>query len=240
LRSSSGLNLAADMREVVVGELSGGRWLLALGGLFPRHGIIVAMARVLRDERAVGFALVGDELVFDPAGIAVAQAPDGILLVASDRALLEQALPASESFRRVGLANQSAGEFATRGPWLRAWWRTTGAETPEWLDQVGQIRLSVRLGKDLELTGALKTNAPQGAAALTSAISAWLAPGSSNRSFVPKADWAGERAILARTKALGSSPNEVMLTSSWRQAELEQGTRSLANQVERWLAGLQE
>jgi hypothetical protein len=66
-------------------------------------------------------------------------------------------------------------------------------------------------------------------------IEGWLGAYDSVARFVPQADWAGERAVLARARVVQASETSLLLSSTWQQTEFERAVRSLAAWLERRL-----
>jgi len=48
---------------------------------------------------------------------------------------------------------------------------------------------------------------------------------------VPKADWGGERAVVARA-AFSPQPGQIIITTTWQRAELDRACASLAAWLE--------
>jgi hypothetical protein len=232
LREQSGVNLAADLRELSVAYMAPTRqWVLVLGGLFPHRGVVPAIERSLRAEGATDMTRAADVLVFEPSGVALGQAPDGVLIVASSRARLEQALPAKSPSEAAGATGKGDLEFVVGADLLRGFLAPVVAFP---LEAVGQLVVRGQLGDAIALEGWIQTTSPTALASVRSWLEQHL-QSPAETSFVPSADWGGERAVAARTRLEGTEENAIILSSSWRHDEFEQGLRSLASWLQRWL-----
>lgn len=86
------LELGVDVREVVFGVGARDEWVLALGGLFRRDGVVAGVGRLLTEEKR-SFQLASDpDRVRFVSGVALGVADDGTLLAAGSDALLLSAL----------------------------------------------------------------------------------------------------------------------------------------------------
>lgn len=96
LRKASGMSLGRDLRElaVVVGP-GGDDWMIAVGGSFPKGQLLPASQPVLAAEGWHWTSGPAGALVA-PEGVALGQAADGTVLLASSGGLLARALPAAK------------------------------------------------------------------------------------------------------------------------------------------------
>jgi hypothetical protein len=122
----TGIELVRDLREIVVAEgRDGGAWVVALGGRFPRSGVVTGLVAALGGPATGWHHDDAKDVATGPGGLALGQADDGVIVVASSRALLERALPAGDGAERLGLPTTgSGGLVAVRassptaaGPW---------------------------------------------------------------------------------------------------------------------------
>jgi hypothetical protein len=233
LRREAGLNLGLDLREVLVATAPGGRWVLVLGGLF-QQGLVPAIAHELRGEAATGWQRAGDALEFTPSGAALAQAADGALLLASDRALLEATLPSSTRFRELGLKREGAGSAVIPGALLDRW--AAEGEGPQWLGTIESAALDLRLSREIEVD--VRLGLRDGASA-----AAWVAvaghpppaaspPGTIDSSAGGLDPWG----FLARARVPQVSGTTFQFVSVWRQTELDRAARDFAAWLERRLS----
>ncbi len=118
IREATGVNLATDLREIIVASVDGTSWVLIAGGRIPRGRFVDGLARVAQEE---GWPLHRrGEMLVGPA-VAIGQAEDGTLVVGTDAGLVEAALPASDDTRKLELPEKGAVTFAiTRQAWSGA------------------------------------------------------------------------------------------------------------------------
>lgn len=160
---ATGMRLGADLRELVwASGPAASDWILVIGGKFPRAGLVVALEKVLAEE---GFVWVrrGSELEA-PTGLALGQAADGVLILASSLVRLRIALEARDAYRDMGVALEGAGGFFLRGPAptsiraLAPWVLGAGArDLLEFSNARGEIRLAS--GAELYVTVELSAGA---------------------------------------------------------------------------------
>jgi len=104
LSQHTGVELGVDVREIVYSR--GERpetWVLAMGGMFPKTGVVAGLHEVLVEE--------GHEYAFDaatqrlqlPNHVVVQQAADSVVLFASDPEALESALDPSDRYQALEL-----------------------------------------------------------------------------------------------------------------------------------------
>lgn len=95
LKDATGLSLGRDLREVafVLGP-GAEEWAVVLGGSFPKTDLVAASERLLLDE-GWRWSRAGSDRLIAPEGVALGQAKDGALVLASGPPALARALPAS-------------------------------------------------------------------------------------------------------------------------------------------------
>jgi len=223
----AGLNLGMELRELVFAREPGGGWSLALGGLFAREPLLPRIEAVLRAEPGARLRVEGAMIIFEPSGAALAQAEDGVLILASDAAMLARALPANRGYEGLGLRRDGAASLGALGSWLRA--LSPPAEGGP-LASNEPLRVSVRLelGDPLELYADIEHAAPSAVAAARRELDGWLGTPADGSNFAPQADWGGERALSARARLSQASPTQIEVRASWERAELDRATKSLA------------
>lgn len=124
IQRATGIDLGRDVRELIFvnhGRTDSGKWLLIIGGKFPR-GVVSALARLAQEEKA-GWELspAKDALVSKSLGIALGQAADRTLILASDSATLALALPEQEGAKAIGLPEGGAFGFAVGASVWNEW-----------------------------------------------------------------------------------------------------------------------
>jgi hypothetical protein len=103
-----------DLREAVIATVDGQAWLVLLGGRLSKGRFVDGMAEYFASEGRAGWTRKGPLLV-GPTGIALGQADDGTLVIATNAALAEVALPAAQPAARLALPPRKAVTFvATR------------------------------------------------------------------------------------------------------------------------------
>jgi hypothetical protein len=229
LREQAGLNLGFDLRELVFARLPSGGWVLALGGIFGSRPLLGGIERVLREEAGVHSSRQGAILTLQPSGLAIAQADDGILLIASGAAPLELALSGSRNYEALGLDRQGAAAFAALPSAFEGHAPgTSPIPGAAWTRSTARLDL----GDPLELSLRIEHAAPSDADSARRIVEGWLGDPARDDRFVPRADWGGERAVLARARFSRNSETVTSLSSGWQRSELDRAARSLANWLE--------
>lgn len=238
LREQARLNLGLELREVVFARGRGGGWVLALGGLFGDEPLLPRLERVLRSEPGVHWRRDAGMLILEPSRLALGQADDGVLLLASDAALLMEALRPSAAHEAVGLSRRGAAALGALPGGLGARAsvpRGDGAlATPAWLG----LSAWLKLGDPLELEARIELANPVEVDAMRRELARWLGTPSEGSGFAPQADWGGERSLAARATFTQPAPTEIRVHTTWERAEFEQATRSLAAWLEPHLRAL--
>jgi hypothetical protein len=230
LREKAGLNLGLDLRELVFARMPDGGWVLALGGIFGSRHLLEGIEAVLHEEAGIHLRREGALLSVEYSGVVLTQADDGVLLVGSDAALLARAAPASHGYQSIGLEREGAGALAALPSWLDAL-RPEPAPSARASVLRGMLRLD--FGDPLELALRIEHPASTDMGAARRAVAGWLGMPADADQFVPRADWGGERAVLARAHFSQASATLTLGSSLWQRSELDQAARSLAA----WLEG---
>jgi hypothetical protein len=227
LREQAGLNLAFDLRELVFAREPAGGWVLALGGMFGTSAVLDGIEGVLNGEPGMQSSRAAGVLTLSGSGLALAQADDGVLLIASDAAVLARSLPASRAYEALGVGGDGAGALGALGSWLEPHARGAAGGPP-------LTRCSARLELDDPLiVTAWVVRAGRGdVAAARRDVAGWLGIPSTSDDFAPRPDWAGERALLARASFVAESETAVRVSTTWQRAELDLAARSLASWLE--------
>lgn len=241
LRRAAGLNLGLDLREIGFGVTDKGQdWALSLGGLFPKTGMIDAIERVLRAEGAAHVVRTEQRLRFDPWGAVLAQADDGVLVLASRREILEEALPSSRRFERLGLPSDGPGSFAASAPWLQRMGVSMFPSDAAWISNVERFVAHIRVGADIRVEGRLELRPAASAESARAGLQRWT---TENRSAglhkTNSGDWGEEWGLLARFQHVDAEGNAIHFTTSWNRAELGQAARDLASWLERRISAPQ-
>lgn len=223
LRADAGINLGFQLREIVV---AGGSdfWCVLVGGLFDEADLIASLVRVLKATGAVGMATPQPGVAsFEPWGVRMAAAADGVLVVASDATTLQAALGRSRHHPQLGLPTSGAIALAATRPLLEAPGRE-GA-IPEGL---GAARVHGRLGDAVTLEARLEPSDALSRAGLRAAVAGWL----ETPPATPTAEDWGQRALLLRAR-LRPEREYITISSSWTQREFGRALLALRGWVER-------
>lgn len=233
LRQDAGLNLAFDLREIVIATSQGGQdWVLVLGGLFPSQGLVSSIERALESEGVSGLTRAGDALLFAPWNVALGQASDGTLIVASDPDALQSALSPSTRALELGIPNEGPGSASLSGDAFRSAWGKPLVGDP-WQSSVERVRVLLRLAEQFELDTRVELRAADESRAVLAGLERGAAPAQPRAFFDPRADWAAEWLSNLRAAPLDDLENVIKFTASWRAAELERNARGLASWLER-------
>lgn len=231
LREHAGLNLGFDLREILVATAQGGqRWVLVLGGLFPRQGLVSSIERALAADGVSGLTRAGDALLFAPWDVALGQATDGTLILASHREVLESALSPSARSDELGIASEGAGSVLLSGEAFRSAW---GRSEDSWQAAIERISVTLQLAQQFELATRIELRPAAEPRAVLAGLERGAAAAGAPAFFDPRADWAAEWLSSARSSPLDDSENVIKFTASWRTSELDRNARGLASWLER-------
>jgi hypothetical protein len=230
IQRATKLDLGLDLREIAFARgSSASDWVLALGGKFPKRGVVAGIAQVLREDGiAVELAPGGASLRL-PGGVAIGQAADGALIVASSAERLERALPAQHGYRELGLALEPAVSFALGEAFLAM----RGSE----LADVGPIRGvsgAIELGDPLRGTARVAL-APGSDAAGVAERARSRARALAAVARLAGADVAGEAGVLESVEITVAGPESLAVGFQWQRDDLDRGARSLAQAIRRAL-----
>ena len=104
LSQHTGVELGVDVREIVFSRgQRHGSWVLAVGGMFPKAGVVRGIHDVLVEEGQRPRFDAGIERLYLPTGVVVQQAPDSVVVFASDAEALTSALAPSERYQTLDL-----------------------------------------------------------------------------------------------------------------------------------------
>jgi hypothetical protein len=238
LREIADLNLGRDLREIVLSRTSSGAWALALGGVFPESGVARGVEAVLRREGVRTLERLGDELLLSSGGIAIGQAPDGVIVVASSRETLQSALlgtdEADDETEQLRLPLDGDGGFALGDAALRGW--LGSAATAAAPTASGGLYGRLHLERPLRLEAWLGRGEAAAARELIAAAQQALSFESGDALRAPVADSGAERALLARARVQAAPPNSPGTIVTYLElSELDTTLAWIANRVEREL-----
>lgn len=136
IRSETSVDLGTDLREVILATSDGTSWVAIAGGRFLR-GVrrggryIDGCERAMEKEPAYGDWVAAGDVLSGPRGVAIAQADDGTLLLATSADLARAALPATDDYRELWLASSGAVSFAVQRGALEHVAESLRAQMPE-------------------------------------------------------------------------------------------------------------
>ena len=210
-RAHTGVELARDLREIVLG-VTGSGWVVVFGGKFPKSGLVEGLETTLREEPTP--ARLSDGVLQVEGGPAIGQASDGALIVASDAARLRAALQGGEAYLRLGLPPEGAGGFALE----------VKSPVPPGFGDFQRVSGSVALGQTMEVDVAIRMRA--GVSADPAAIQRAFA---TLGAAAPPSSLA--RRPLEQARIQPKRPDEAGARLSWQQPELDAGATWLAEML---------
>lgn len=225
LRASAGLNLARDLREVVFATVEGGGWVVLLGGLFPEEGLVPSIETALREHGADDFERRGDTLVFSRWEAALGQASDGILMLASEPRVLDQARPVTERAAEIGLQTASAGSLALSARRLDVWLDARGsAEVPD-SAPTGGLSAALTVGRNFVIAGSVGALHGARTRNAVEAIRKELQFATDDDRPVRATEWEGP--LLARLEVSGVPGEDLQFRTFIEPSELDLALRAL-------------
>lgn len=247
IEAATGINLGMDLREVVLVQRDGdtqhndaqyrdAQWGVIVAGLFPKAGVMAGLGLLLADEPARACRVADDRLRCARPAFVASQASDGAVIVASSESFLNELLPSSDAYQRLGLLAEGPGSFGlllsdastmasqlTRLPGFRDW------------DQVARLQGHLVLGDETTLH-----------------LEAWPKAGHDLSGWAPRLtqlrdatllllrlrpgqDYGGERALLSRLRFEPGQQGTVRASAAWLETEIEQAAKSAAAAFSAWL-----
>jgi hypothetical protein len=227
IRAATGVDLGRDPRELVVASTDGAAWVAVLGGRFEKGRFVQGLAKVARDEAWPGFHLEGEVLV-GAGGVTIAQADDGAIVVGSNASIVSAALPQSDEYKRLDLADDAALSFAiSREAWSGASGVGGGAFGSAALGRIERASGKLSLGDSPELTLRAEPMPGQPANEVARELETAIAALRVATLLVP--DVAGEKSMLAGAKVTTAPDGAAVLVSApWPYEGLDRGAARLA------------
>jgi hypothetical protein len=228
LRAATGVNLATDLRELIVASVEGSSFVAIIGGKIPRGRFVKGLALVAKEEAWPGAWRVEGELLRGPDGITIGQADDGTILLGTSEAIVIAALPASEDFVRLALPEKGASSFAvTRDAWSGAAGAAVVAHASV-LRKIERASGTFTLGKSPEIIMAIEPSEANPAPALAGEIEQLLAELRIVALLLP--DAVGEKGALLAAKVT-TKEGRVIVTAPWSYDALDRGCARLAGLI---------
>ncbi|HEX2880772.1 MAG TPA: hypothetical protein VHO25_14670 [Polyangiaceae bacterium] len=217
IAAETGINLAMDLREIVVALGPDEQWVVVLGGLFPKQGLEGVVRAITQDERLASSSISQGVLRLEPWALVAAQAADGSFVISNQQQALLAALSPNETFRSLGLSREGAGSVAT----------VFSESAPSPLKALARARAELGLGPTITL----RVEAEPSLAALTRGDDAerWL----TGAKLLAAGDgpWRALRPGLARAERLSSAQNHWVFQSFLERHEVDTWFADLAAQL---------
>ena len=237
IREATGIDVARDIREVVVANGQGSTDLVMIvGGKFSSVNVVRKIAEMFKEEgHPTQLAEDSQILSFGAGkfGLHLAQADDGVLIIGLSEAVVRASLPANDVAESMGLPRSGAGGFALSGSLF------DGSSGPArgmlarltQLSDVKRVVGSVRFEENAILQASLELRDGVSAADLKSRLETLMAPLRLAAGFLPGDDVAGERSMLTRAELTAEESQVVKITTFLEASEIDRGARSLADMV---------
>ena len=226
IRAATGVNLATDLREVIVASTDASSWVLIAGGRIARGKLVRGLEKIAQEE---GWALrrEGDLLVGN--GVVMAQAEDGTILVGTDTTIVNAALPASDDARHLDLPEDGAATFAvTRQAWSGAA-GIAALSHASVLRHVERASGRMKLGSSPEVSMSIVPIAGTSAAELARELDEVTAELRLVTLLLP--DVAGEKSALSSV-IIKAAEDRVTVTAAWPHDGLDRAAQRLAGLLE--------
>ncbi len=219
LEAATRINLGRDLREVVVTRGPGDDdWMVALGGMFPRTGVLDGLLELLHETGQRWEFDAPHSLATGPAGLAVGRAEDGVLMIASSRKHLLACLPAQSRSEAMGLAMDTPGSLAIE-------------PLPDHAREAELVALRavLLLGTPIEIELVAERSPGSDRARAMTQIRTWITQGG-----FPQLG----RAVLEvppRLQATDLGPDRITARFQWERAAIDASAAAIASQLrERW------
>jgi hypothetical protein len=221
IATETGINLAMDLREIVVAVGPDEQWVVVLGGLFPKQALEGVVRAIAQDERLASSSISQGVLWLEQWALVAAQAVDGSFVISNQQQALLAALSPNETFRSLGLLREGAGSVATVF--------SENGQSP--LKALSRARAELGLGPTITL----RVEVEPSLAALTRGDDAerWLTGAKLLAAGAAFGDgpWRALRPGLARAERLSSTGNHWVFRSFLERHEVDTWAADLAAQL---------
>lgn len=228
IRAATGVNLATDLRELIVASVEGSTFVAILSGKIPRGRFVKGLAAVAKEEAWPGAWRVSGELLVGPNDVTIGQADDGSILLGTNEAIVVAALPASDDFTRLALPDHGASSFAVTH---EAWSGAAGAAVvahASVLRKIERASGTFTLGKSPEITMKIEPSEANPAPALAGEIDQLLAEMRIVALLLP--DSIGEKGALQAARVTAKE-GRVIVTAPWSYEAIDGGCARLAGLI---------
>ena len=232
VRAATGVNLATDPRELLVASVEGASFVAIVGGKFPRGRFVKGLAALAKEEAWPGGWHEAGELLVGPAGLTIAQADDGTILLGTSEAIVVAALPASDDFHRLALPEKGSAFALTKEAWSGAAGVAVVAHASV-LRKIERASGHVTLSRSPEVVLEIEPVSASPAPALAGEIEQFLSEMRIVAMLLP--DLMGAKGALQAAKVTAKD-GRVVITAPWSYEALDDACARLAGQIR---AGLQ-
>ncbi len=232
IKRYTGVELGVDTREIVLSTGPGpADWALLVGGMFRAGAVVPGIERMMQDEQRP-FARSADGMVLvAPGGIALAQASDGVVVIASSEARARAALPPGGVHQQLGLSEEGPGGFAITGSGLRSFVPSAllalvpGLST---LNDVARVRGDLALAQDVTLQTTVELTRGTGEEAARQVES--LLGGVQAAARLPLAGgvFGGAADFASRVRVTPGPGASATLEGVWSRAEVDRAAAQVA------------
>ncbi len=239
LRHYTGIELGVDMRELVLAVGPGPMdFEIIVGGLFRSETFMPGVERMMADEGYPLTRSADGELLFTPAGLAIGQADDRTIVLASSERAARAALAPSTAYQTLGLSKEGPGGFALNGDVVRAVVPAplrVLAPNLAVVDDISRVRGDLDLASDVGMTTfvELKQGTGQEAAQRIQSLLGVFAGARLPLAGGPL-DGLGKAASRFRV-APSSTPGVVQLDARWDRAEVDAFAAAVAVELRKAL-----
>ncbi|UQA59613.1 hypothetical protein [Polyangium aurulentum] len=225
IEDRTGVRLPADVREILIASMDGKSWVALVGGRIERGKFVDGLAEVAREEGWAGYRKENGILV--GPNMAIAQAEDGTIVVGTDRAIVQTALPATEEGQKLGLPEKGAVTFAIgKGAWEAIGSGKALVPGASSLPRIERATGSFKLGSAPELSMRLEPASAADRQALEDGLRALLAQ--MNLVMLLAPDTAGEKEAM-RAAVVRGEGNAVVLQAPWPYEGIDRGCAKIAS-----------
>lgn len=237
IEDATGIHLSRDLRELIavnVGPTDSGRWALLVGGKIP-SGFVRGLAKVAQEEGAVwDLSPSGDVLARRGGGMALGQASDGTLVLASDTTTLAAALPDQANDQAIGLPETGAVGFAVAASAFHEWGSGMASAvlaSLRTLDKIDGCNGRFLIDGNPRLDAQCRVAAGVDPNEIRTSMLGVVTDLRRLSELGGGTDLMGERQALADAQVVATADGRVRLTAPWPLEGLERGARSLAGKI---------
>jgi hypothetical protein len=219
LRDLTGTSLSTDLREVMIASVDATSWVIVAGGRIKPGRFVDGVEKLAQEEGWTGVHREGELLIL-PGGVALGQADDGVLVLATDASLAKNALSRSDEQTHLDLPEDGAVTFAVT---KQAWSGAAGIARVAGASVLGHVeRASGRMSLGDSPVVAMVIEPAQGttAASLAKELSELIREARLVTMLLP--DVAGEKGALGAA-LVNVSGEHVTLTAPWPYEGLDRG-----------------